>query len=119
MIVSSNEEINVIKEENDQDFEVIINNIKCSQTLIRFKHSPSLFLLIQTIEKNPTAIRVNSWLKRTMFIRSLQHYIKQILIHTDWEDNNGWTSTDEVDIVDEGTTSHGSYISARTYSSSS
>jgi hypothetical protein len=48
---SANEEIIVIKEENDQDFEVIINNNKCSQTLIRFKHSPSLFLLTQAIEK--------------------------------------------------------------------
>jgi hypothetical protein len=45
------EEIIVIKEENDQELEVIINNIKCSQTLIRFKYSPSLFLLTQTIEK--------------------------------------------------------------------
>jgi tRNA 2-selenouridine synthase SelU len=119
---SSNEEINFNKEESDQEWEVIINNIKCSQTtLIRFKHSPSLFFRTHSNHrKNPIAIRVNSGLKQTMFICSLQHNIKQILIHTDWEDNNnGWTSTNEVDIADEGTTSRGSYISVWIYSSSS
>jgi hypothetical protein len=82
--VSSNEDIIVNKEETDQELEAIISNIKCSQTLIRFKHSPSLFLRPHSNHrKNPTTIRINSKLKRTMFIRSLQHYIKQILIHSD------------------------------------
>jgi hypothetical protein len=82
--VSSNEDIIVNKEESDQELEAVINNIKCFQTLIRFKHSHSLYLWPHSNHrKNPTTIRINSKLKRTMFIRSLQHYIKQILIHTD------------------------------------